>query len=439
MPENNVQQTPSVAPQSQPDADEQVSIGPMLGGARRALVGAVSNTVSGSKKTIEPFARPLANTTQSTPNLGKPPIAGSSAQGTPQVSTQPAVGISPPTPSEQQPTAVKNAPAEEAATDRVQQPEESQENKEPEAPQLTDTESSKETDGYLFKYVSPEGEPYAALTGPAEDIYTRLTKNEEVWNRFVGNVQAVDSVQKIFDKLSDPNLSPTEKDALYVQLRSRDPRLFQALTWAAAVKQNPDEAIKNPRESIEHSRTLLEFGALRYASKGGRLTNRLNELQYQYEQATGEQKEAIAQEINAIKDMMAQRYASLYSKALGDQELTPEDLDLVYYNFAQETGLKDMKTDPEYVRQGIQEWFMNPDVGPLPKMGVLLGVPATIIGILQMLTQGYSTGALLLTLLGGMGMMFGGQQWLSSKKQVSPGSPIIRGNLTSPYLENPES
>lgn len=39
MPENNVQQTPSVAPQSQPDADEQVSIGPMLGGGSTSTRG----------------------------------------------------------------------------------------------------------------------------------------------------------------------------------------------------------------------------------------------------------------------------------------------------------------------------------------------------------------------------------------------------------------
>jgi len=287
---------------------------------------------------------------------------------------------------------------------------------------------------YIFKYVNPAGEPYEELVGVGKSIFDGLVTDENKWNAFLTEAEKVGTVQEIFDELANPNTPPEKRDALYSQLRSEHPDLFKAVTWAAAIKKNPQEAAANPTQSFKHIKTLFEFGALRYATRGGQLIKKLKE-------AGGDTKE-----INSIEQLIlltlkleiATRYASIYSKALGDQQLTPEDLDLVYYNFASESGLGDLRTPPQYEKQKILDWFTDPNVDPLPKAGLLIGIPLFLVGIVQMLTQGFSPGALMMTLLGGAGMLFGGRDWFSAEREVAPSEPIIRGELTNPYAVTPE-
>ncbi|GIW58967.1 MAG: hypothetical protein KatS3mg087_0033 [Patescibacteria group bacterium] len=289
------------------------------------------------------------------------------------------------------------------------------------------------TKNYLFKYVDEEADPDFELTGEYGDLYNRLISSEPHWNKFINNVQRVSDVQDLFNKIADPNVSTEERNAAYNRLAATDPYLFRAVNWAARVKQDPNYALKDPESSRVHMHSLFEFGALRYASQGGALTKQLQELQKRMQSVSDpNQKAEIAEQIRAIQQRIARRYASVYAKAMGDQNLTPEDLDLVYSNFASESGLGSLRA-PKEVKQTLADWFSDPNVKPLYKAGLLLGIPTAVLGVANLLMGNTSPAMILLSLLGGLGIFMGGRNYLSKSTRVEPGEPLIAARAYSPY------
>lgn len=161
------------------------------------------------------------------------------------------------------------------------------------------------------------------------------------------------------------------------KLREYDPLLADSFAWINEVRQGKINPYDDPGRSKQYLGKLWEFGAYNYATKGFSI-----------------------QDGNTV----VQRYMSLYNKALDDNRLTFEDLNLIYNNFTDSLGLD--KFAPT-TAQSFMEWIQSPNTSPLQKVGLLLGVPMVAIGLVSMLWHGASLENVLLTLLGGVGVYLG--------------------------------
>jgi hypothetical protein len=91
--------------------------------------------------------------------------------------------------------------------------------------------------------------------------------------------------------------------------------------------------------------------------------------------------------------------------------------------------------DPNNVvtQSQFSEWWSSDNVNPLFKIGLLLGVPLLAIGLASMLFKGFSTGSVLMSLLGlaGLGVGIHSYTQFSQQQQNAP-----RATITSTKLQD---
>ena len=165
-------------------------------------------------------------------------------------------------------------------------------------------------------------------------------------------------------------------------LKVTHPNVYSAIEWAKAVRQGLINPAANPEVSKQHIKTLWEIGAYNYATKGFQVLP-VDPTTRQY---------------------VVSRYLDVFNKALGDKKLDWDDMDIVYNNFSKVMG---MNPSSPVAASAFQEWWSSENINPLYKAGLLLGVPLTIVGLISGLWKGFSTGNVLLTLLGGAGAALG--------------------------------
>jgi len=197
-------------------------------------------------------------------------------------------------------------------------------------------------------------------------------------------------------------------------LKQYHPEVYGAIEWAKQVKAGRIDPYADPERARQNVRTLWELGAYNYATKG-----------FQVDPSTAEG-----------RNFISARYLDVYNKALGDKQLTPDDLNLVYNNFSKVIGM------PAYTpatMSSFQEWWNSENVNPLYKAGLLLGVPLALVGLVSGLWKGFDTGSVLMLLLGGAGAFMG----LNSLRSFQPsGKPVGIGSSPSellPHLPTPPS
>lgn len=190
------------------------------------------------------------------------------------------------------------------------------------------------------------------------------------------------------------------KEKNYDALKQYHPEVHRAIEWVRGVKAGTIDPYANPEEAKQNIRTLWELGAYNYATKGFQ----------------------VSPDTQEGRNYITARYVDVFNKALGDKTLDADDLNLVYNNFSKVVGMP--PANPATVST-FWNWWNSDNVNPLYKAGLMLGIPLTIVGLVSGLWKGWSTGSVLMTLLGGLGTLMGLGSYF--------GHQTAQERTTSPY------
>ena len=250
---------------------------------------------------------------------------------------------------------------------------------------------------------APDQQPFGI---EAKDVIPEL---KELYNKLLNNDPTVTTnfQQKLETyRAAAPHLQDLTNLENVKKLRDVSPELYQSALWLHQVANKQINPYANPEAAKAHLQRLWEFGAFNHATKG--FTYDINDPY--------------------ARQLILQRYMDVFNKAMGDKKLDMDDLNYVYSNFANTLDL-----DPSnFITQNqFAEWWSSNNVNPLFKVGMLLGVPLLAIGLVSGLFKGFSTGSVLMTLLGltGLGAGIYGYMQFSQQQRNVPKTPATATEL----------
>lgn len=237
----------------------------------------------------------------------------------------------------------------------------------------------------------------ADLLPELKQLDTQLREDPDTWNKFQGKINKYGTIKQLL-----PNA-----EANMGRIREMDPILADALQWAGNVNSGYAQIGQKPDVERKYLQKFWELGAMNYATNGFQI------------------------DPNNNKDRIIGRYLGAYQKALGDRQLDPQDFNLVYDNFTEFMGLNPVSENSQNI---FEAWWNSENTSPLHKAGLLLGLPMFLVGLTGMLFNGFSVPGVLMTLLGGLGTLYGGRTFMDTLGQQKQQGQY-ETTVISPYEE----